>query len=69
MFPHTGVGVATRQEQEMTPALARLILETLSRINRPEMLEWAAEEFALEFPEYPWLDWAHELILARGAVH
>jgi hypothetical protein len=53
----------------MSAALARLIMETLSRIERPEMLEWAAEEFALEFPEYPWLDWAHELILTRGAVH
>jgi hypothetical protein len=53
----------------MSAALARLIMETLSRIERPEMLEWAAEEFSLEFPEYPWLDWAHELVLARGRVH
>jgi hypothetical protein len=53
----------------MSPALARLIMETIARIPRPDVIEDVAEQFSLDYPDYPWLDWAHELVLARGRVH
>jgi hypothetical protein len=53
----------------VSPALARLVMETIARIPRTEAIEDVVEQFILDYPDYPWLDWAHELILARGAVH